>query len=116
MTRRGVAKKFERISGVGAPQMKAAWGRRTPKRCRAILPAGISARFWSAAALCRFSLVWLFLVTCSIRADPLTDSRLAEIKFDQKLNDTISLDLHFRDENGKDVRLRDYFSKKPVIL
>jgi protein SCO1 len=46
----------------------------------------------------------------------LSDSRLAEIKFDQKLNNTISLDLHFRDENSKNIRLADYFSKKPVIL
>jgi protein SCO1/2 len=52
----------------------------------------------------------------SIPANTLTDPRLAEIKFDQKLNNTISLNLHFRDENGKDVRLGDYFSKKPVIL
>jgi protein SCO1/2 len=50
------------------------------------------------------------------RAETLTDSRLAEIKFDQKLNEKISLDLHFRDEDGKDVRLGDYFSNKPVIL
>jgi protein SCO1 len=83
-----------------------------------------SARFWSAAVLCRFLGASLFLTaSCcevvgapSIPADTLTDSRLAEIKFDQKLNNTISLDLHFRDENGKDVRLADYFSKKPVIL
>jgi protein SCO1/2 len=52
----------------------------------------------------------------SIPADTLTDSRLAEIKFDQKLNAAISLGLHFRDENDKDVRLADYFSTKPVIL
>jgi protein SCO1/2 len=52
----------------------------------------------------------------SVPSDTLTDSHLAEIKFDQKLNNTISLDLHFRDENNKEVRLADYFSKKPVIL
>ncbi len=76
------------------------------------------------AVLCRFSLVCAFLAaSCcsnfaapSVPADNLTDSHLAEIKFDQKLNETISLDLHFRDENGRDVRLADYFSNKPVIL
>jgi protein SCO1 len=85
--------------------------------------ASHSATFWSAAVLCRFVITFLFLaIPCtfafaaSIPSDTLTDSRLADIKFDQKLNNTISLDLHFRDEEGKDVRLADYFSKKPVIL
>jgi protein SCO1/2 len=58
----------------------------------------------------------LTLAASSVPADALTDSRLAEIKFDQKLNNTVSLNLHFRDENGNDVRLGDYFSNKPVIL
>jgi protein SCO1/2 len=101
----------------------AACGCRTPRRCRHYLHATTAARFWSAAALCRFSAFSLLLAifcsvgfAASIPSDTLTDSRLAEIKFDQKLNTTISLDLHFRDENGRDVRLADYFSKKPVIL
>jgi protein SCO1/2 len=89
-----------------------------------IAAQSFSARFWSAAALCRFFAPSLLLaISCSfgfaassIPSDTLTDSRLAEIKFDQKLNNTISLNLHFRDENNKDVRLGDYFSKKPVIL
>jgi protein SCO1/2 len=62
-------------------------------------------------ALCFFSAI----ILCQA-GDALTDDRLAEIKFDQKLNDRISLALHFRDENGKEVRLGDYFSNKPVIL
>jgi protein SCO1/2 len=36
--------------------------------------------------------------------------------FDQKLNDTIPLDLNFKDEAGKEVRLTDYFDGKPVVL
>jgi protein SCO1/2 len=49
-------------------------------------------------------------------AQTLTDSQLSEVRFDQNLNSQISLDLQFRDENGKTVALREYFSKKPVVL
>jgi protein SCO1/2 len=110
-----------------------------PRDWRECQHAVHSARFWSAAVLCRFSangliaffrrtfannqllalstfLVVVPLLAHSAPADTLTDSQLAEIKFDQKLNHTISLNLHFRDEDGKDARLRDYFLKKPVIL
>jgi protein SCO1/2 len=34
----------------------------------------------------------------------------------QKLNTRIPLDLMFRDETGKVVRLREYFGRKPVVL
>ena len=95
----------------------------TPKR-RPPKAFGVAATLHRIAIRSRFSILCLFLVlSCCITtgapsesSGALTDSRLAEIKFDQKLNSTISLDLHFRDENGKDVRLADYFSKKPVIL
>jgi protein SCO1/2 len=45
-----------------------------------------------------------------------TPGVLQEIGFDQKLGDTIPLDLAFKDETGKDVRLGDYFGRKPVVL
>ncbi len=41
---------------------------------------------------------------------------LRDIKFDQLLNNQVPLDLEFRDEAGKTVRLRDYVKDKPVIL
>ena len=41
---------------------------------------------------------------------------LQGIGIDQKLNEQIPLELHFRDEFGKTVRLGDYFGKKPVLL
>jgi protein SCO1/2 len=41
---------------------------------------------------------------------------LAEVGLDQKLNQQIPLDLNFRDEAGKTVKLGDYFGEKPVIL
>ena len=45
-----------------------------------------------------------------------TPPLLQGIGIDQRLNEQIPLDLQFRDETGKSVRLADYFGKKPVIL
>lgn len=45
-----------------------------------------------------------------------TPSILQRVGIDQHLNQQLPLDLHFRDETGKDVRLGDYFGKRPVIL
>src|SRR5689334_1963158 len=47
---------------------------------------------------------------------PLSDSDLANIKFEQKLGSRVSLDLAFRDEAGAKVKLSHYFTTKPVIL
>jgi protein SCO1/2 len=41
---------------------------------------------------------------------------LKQVRIDQKLNDSIPLDLTFRDEHGKTVELAQYFGSKPVIL
>jgi protein SCO1/2 len=41
---------------------------------------------------------------------------LRDVGLDQKLNEKIPLDLSFRDETGQQVRLRDYFVQRPVIL
>ena len=46
----------------------------------------------------------------------LSDDALVQIKFDQKPDNQVSPDLEFRDENGKSVRLGDYFGQRPVIL
>ena len=39
-----------------------------------------------------------------------------EVGIDQKLGDSIPLDLPFRDASGKTVKLGDYFHDKPVVL
>ncbi|MGZ4810129.1 MAG: SCO family protein [Thermoanaerobaculia bacterium] len=39
-----------------------------------------------------------------------------KVSITQKLNSQVPLDLMFRDETGKIVRLRDYFRGKPVLL
>ena len=41
---------------------------------------------------------------------------LQDIGLDQKLNEVLPLTLKFRDEQGRDVLLGDYFGKRPVIL
>ena len=41
---------------------------------------------------------------------------LREVGFDQKLNERVPLDISFRDETGRAVRLGDYFGARPVVL
>jgi protein SCO1/2 len=41
---------------------------------------------------------------------------LSKVAFEQRLNEQLPLDLPFTDENGKAVKLGDYFGSKPVIL
>ena len=41
---------------------------------------------------------------------------LGRIGIDQRLNHRVPLDLPFVDEQGKDVKLGDYFGKRPVLL
>jgi protein SCO1 len=43
-------------------------------------------------------------------------AQLQNVGFDPQLNAQIPLDLPFVDENGANVRLRDYFKQKPVVL
>ena len=41
---------------------------------------------------------------------------LQNVRYAQKLDSQIPLNLTFRDESGKQVRLDDYFGRKPVVL
>jgi protein SCO1 len=41
---------------------------------------------------------------------------LQDIRFDQRLNEPIPLELTFNDEAGRAVKLGDYFGRRPVIL
>lgn len=46
-----------------------------------------------------------------------SDEVLKQVGIDQRLNNQIPLDLKFRDESGREVRLGDYFrADKPVVL
>jgi protein SCO1 len=41
---------------------------------------------------------------------------LNKIGIDQRLNQHVPLDVMFKDESGRDVRLGEYFGKRPVVL
>jgi len=44
------------------------------------------------------------------------DGILKEVGIDQKIGQQLPLDLTFRDETGRDVRLGEYFHGKPVVM
>ncbi len=50
-----------------------------------------------------------------VRADQKPEI-LKEIGIDQRLNESLPLDIPFRDEAGRTVALRDFFGKRPVVL
>ena len=41
---------------------------------------------------------------------------LQDVGFEQRLNETLPLDLMFRDEDNREVRLGEYFNRRPVVL
>lgn len=45
-----------------------------------------------------------------------TRSAGVEVRVDQKLNDFVPLDAQFKDEEGRDRKLRDFFRDKPVVM
>lgn len=57
------------------------------------------------------------LTPARVRADSaFVPKQLQGVGIAQELNATVPLDLPFRDEYGKQVRLRDYFEGRPVLL
>ena len=44
------------------------------------------------------------------------DQQLAAVDFEQKLGAVLPLDLTFRDESGKSVRLGSYFGSRPIVM
>ena len=80
-------------------------------------------RSFVAAALCVLALAHVAAQSNNPSVNPspgLPSSQmpgvLAKVSFDQHLNDQLPLDLRFKDEDGRDVRLGDYFGRKPVVL
>lgn len=71
-----------------------------------------------AGVLCAASLSAQVGVIAPEPGDPTSakPGLLSKIHIDQKLNGQVPLDLPFVDETGRDVRLGDYFGKRPVIL
>lgn len=62
------------------------------------------------------SLAAAILTAVSVQADSNLPPSLRAVGFDQRLNQQVPLDATFRDESGREARLGDYFSNKPVIL
>lgn len=60
--------------------------------------------------------LFLFLMSLPVLAQAPENDATKGLYFDQKLGAEVPLDLPFKDENGKDVKLGDYFGKRPVIL
>ncbi len=44
------------------------------------------------------------------------DARLKLVRLEQRLNNQLPVDTQFRDEDGREVRLHEYFGRKPVML
>jgi len=56
-----------------------------------------------------------------VRPDPGMPSNqvpaaLSKVSFEQRLNEQLPLDLQFKDESGRTVKLGEYFGRKPVVL
>jgi protein SCO1/2 len=49
-------------------------------------------------------------------ADPALPPILKSVGIDQRLNESIPLDVTFRDEEGREVKIGDYFGSQPVVL
>jgi len=61
--------------------------------------------------------IFILLICCSSAYAITNEADIKGIGIDEKLGSTIPLDLTFRDEQNKPVKLRDFFrDEKPVIL
>jgi protein SCO1 len=63
--------------------------------------------------------VLIGIVCCLLqtaKARGISDESLSKISFEQRLNQQLSLNLEFQDESGRQIKLGDYFGKKPVII
>jgi protein SCO1/2 len=68
----------------------------------------------------------LLAATCTLQAQTIPGNvgpsastmpaALQNVGFEPSLNGQMPLNLHFRDETGRDVSLREFFGQKPVIL
>jgi protein SCO1/2 len=63
-----------------------------------------------------FSVTLLPEFMSAVLANGSLPEALQNVGFDQKLNEQVPLDLAFRDENGRAVKVGEYFGDKPVIL
>jgi protein SCO1 len=67
----------------------------------------------------RLLYVAVFLAALPLVAQPAPDGLppiLRRVDIEQHLDRPLPLDLEFKDESGRTVRLREYFGKRPVVL
>jgi len=76
----------------------------------------IGSRVLLAVLIATFAVGSALAQTTGMTGKDLLPPMVREIGIDQKLGDSLPLDLTFRDSEGRSVVLRDYFGKKPVIL
>ncbi|MDB5339600.1 MAG: uncharacterized protein JWN70_5219 [Planctomycetaceae bacterium] len=91
------------------------WGFRP--RLYSVAPPGAQTR-GKPHAIVSSVLTLALLLICSPPAysQSSTKSIVQKVGLDQRLNAQVPLDLTFRDEQGRTVRLGDYFHDKPVVL
>lgn len=72
------------------------------------------------AACLRGAMIFALVATASAavmgRDSAALPTPVRDVGFEQRLDEQIPLDLPFRDETGRAVRLREYFNGKPLIL
>jgi len=59
---------------------------------------------------------FLLALAVPVGADAGRPPILRDVGFDQRVGESIPLDLEFRDETGRPVALREYFGRRPVLL
>ncbi len=80
-------------------------------------PSKVVAKAMAATRTPVFALALVMLLSAAAGAhDDKRPAALRDVAFDQELKRQVPLDLTFRDETGKPVRLANYFKEKPVIL
>jgi protein SCO1 len=98
---------------------------RTETKDRALIEfGGRAARIWFVVAALALALLLRPSIAAAQFGDPMSPTQnlgvrpdlLKQVGIDQKLNDSVPLNLTFRDEHGKTVELAQYFGSKPVIL
>lgn len=71
----------------------------------------------SRSILPALALVWATAASAdSVMPADVMPGPLKKVGYDQKLGVQVPLDLPFRDEAGRSVRLGDYFGKRPVLM
>jgi protein SCO1/2 len=69
-----------------------------------------------ALLLIFINLEWMVGAQSPAWAQPVSGGVVSQVGFDQKLGVRLPLELPFRDDSGRELRLGDLFGRKPVIL